>query len=44
MKTMERNKSKFFYALYKEKVAKTDEYGNVTGEYEIIRDTDRVLC
>lgn len=38
MKTMERNKSKFFYALYKEKVAKTDEYGNVTGEYEIIRD------
>lgn len=38
MRTMERNKSKFFYALYKEKVAKTDEYGNVTGEYEIIRD------
>ena len=35
---MERNKSKFFYALYKEKVPKTDEYGNVTGEYEIIRD------
>ena len=38
MKMMERNKSKFFYALYKEKLAKTDEYGNVTGEYEIIRD------
>lgn len=38
MRTMERNKSKFFYALYKEKVPKTDEYGNVTGEYEIIRD------
>lgn len=38
MKMMERNKSTFFYALYKEKVPKTDEYGNVTGEYEIIRD------
>lgn len=38
MRMMVRNKSKFFYALYKEKVPKTDEYGNVTGEYEIIRD------
>ena len=38
MKTMTRNKRKFYYALYKEKVPKTDEYGNVTGEYEVIRD------
>lgn len=38
MRMMERNKSRFFYALYKEKTPKTDEYGNVTGEYEIIRD------
>mgnify|MGYP007103264000 FL=1 len=38
MRMMVRNKSKFYYALYKEKVPKTDEYGNVTGEYEIIRD------
>lgn len=38
MRMMERNKSKFFYALYKEKVPKMDEYGNVTGEYEIVRD------
>lgn len=38
MRMMERNKSRFFYALYKEKAPKTDEYGNVTGEYEIIRD------
>lgn len=38
MRMMERNKSRFFYSLYKEKVPKTDEYGNVTGEYEIIRD------
>lgn len=38
MRMMERNKSKFFYALYRGKVPKTDEYGNVTGEYEIVRD------
>lgn len=38
MRMMERNKSRFFYALYKEKVPKTDEYGNDTGEYEIVRD------
>ena len=38
MRMMERNKSRFFYSLYKEKVPKTDEYGNVTGEYELIRD------
>lgn len=38
MRMMERNKSRFFYALYIEKVPKMDEYGNVTGEYEIIRD------
>lgn len=38
MRMMERNKSGFFYALYKEKVPKTDEYGNDTGEYEIVRD------
>ena len=38
MRMMVRNKSKFFYALYKEKVPRTDEYGNSTGEYDIIRD------
>lgn len=38
MRMMVRNKSKFFYALYNSKVPKTDEYGNVTGEYDIIRD------
>lgn len=36
MRTMLRNKSRFHYALYKEKNPKTDEYGNITGEYEIV--------
>lgn len=38
MKTMNRNKSTLYYALYKNKTPKTDEYGNLTGEYEIVRD------
>ncbi|SCJ99908.1 Uncharacterised protein [uncultured Eubacterium sp.] len=36
MRAMLRNKSKFHYALYKGKIPKTDEYGNVTGEYELV--------
>ena len=36
MRTMLRNKSRFAYALYESKRQKTDEYGNITGEYEII--------
>lgn len=38
MRTMIRNKSDFFYALYKKKVQITDEYGNLTGECEILRE------
>ena len=38
MKMLERNKSTFFYALYKDKVPRKDEYGNLTGEYDIVRD------
>lgn len=38
MKTLERNKRKFYYALYKEKLPRTDEYGNETGEYDIERE------
>lgn len=37
MRCMSRNKVKFFYALYDHIVETTDEYGNVTGEYEVIR-------
>lgn len=38
MKMMNRNKSDFYYALYKGKNPITDEYGNRTGEYEILRE------
>ena len=38
MRAMERNKRPFWYALYKEKRAVQDEYGNTTGEYEILRE------
>ena len=37
MKMLERNKSTFFYALYKDKFPRKDEYGNLTGEYDIVR-------
>ncbi len=36
MKCMNRNKVTFFYALYEKRVALTDEYGNSTGEYEVL--------
>lgn len=36
MKCMGRNRVKFFYALYEERVPITDEYGNTTGEYEVL--------
>ena len=35
MQGMVRNKRKFYYALYIDKDELTDEYGNVTGEYEV---------
>lgn len=35
MRCMNRNRSRFFYSVYLGKVPVTDEYGNVTGEYEI---------
>ena len=37
MKCMSRNKVGFFYALYEGKTPITDDYGNVTGEYDIQR-------
>ena len=36
MKCMNRNKVKFFYALYESRVPIEDEYGNATGEYEVL--------
>lgn len=36
MKSMQINKTGFYYALYKEKIPSKDEYGNLTGEYELV--------
>lgn len=36
MKCMHRNKVRFFYALYERKEAIVDDYGNTTGEFEVI--------
>lgn len=35
MRCMNRNKVKFFYSLYEGRDPITDEYGNVTGEYDV---------
>ena len=35
MRCMNRNKIRFFYALYEGRKPITDEWGNTTGEYEI---------
>ena len=39
MRTLNRNKIRIFYANYKGKTPIKDEYGNLTGEYEIMYDT-----
>ena len=36
MRCMVRNKQKFYYALYIGKNELKDEYGNLTGEYEVV--------
>lgn len=38
MRTMLRNKSKFYYASFVRKEPVKDEYGNDTGEYNVIHD------
>ena len=35
MRTLNRNKIVFYYALYEGKEPVVDDYGNVTGEYEV---------
>lgn len=35
MRTLNRNKTVFYYALYEGKEPIVDDYGNVTGEYEV---------
>lgn len=36
MRTLERNKQTIYYALYEGKKPLTDDYGNPTGEYEVL--------
>ena len=36
MRTLNRNKRRFFYALYLDKVPIQDEWGNNTGEYKLL--------
>ncbi len=36
MRTLLRNKQTIYYALYEDKIPIEDEYGNETGEYEIL--------
>ena len=38
MRTLVRNKTRIFYANYHDKVPLRDEYGNLTGEYDIAYD------
>lgn len=35
MRTLNRNKVTYYYALYEKRVPRKDEYGNKTGEYDI---------
>ena len=39
MRTLNRNKIRIFYANYRDRIPLKDEYGNLTGEYEILYDT-----
>ena len=39
MRLLHRNKVRIFYANYRDKIPLKDEYGNMTGEYEIVHDT-----
>ena len=39
MRLLARNKTRIFYANYRDKIPLRDEYGNLTGEYKISYDT-----
>ena len=38
MRTLDRNKIRIYYANYRDKTPLKDEYGNLTGEYEVTYD------
>ena len=44
MRTLHRNKVRIFYANYLDKIPIRDEYGNLTGEYEISYTNPTEVC
>ena len=44
MRTLRRNKIRIFYANYRDKIPLRDEYGNLTGEYEISYTNPIAVC
>lgn len=44
MKLLHRNKIRIFYANYRDKIPLRDEYGNMTGEYEISYTNPMDVC
>ena len=44
MRTLHRNKTRIFYANYHDKIPLRDEYGNLTGEYEISYTNPTEVC
>lgn len=44
MRTLIRNKRRIFYANYRDKTHIRDEYGNLTGEYEISYTHPTLVC
>jgi hypothetical protein len=44
MRALHRNKIRIFYANYRDKIHLKDEYGNLTGEYEISYTNPIAVC
>lgn len=44
MRALNRNKIRFFYANYRDKIPLKDEYGNLTGEYKISYTNPMAVC
>jgi hypothetical protein len=44
MRALHRNKTRIFYANYRNKIPLKDEYGNLTGEYEISYTNPIAMC
>ena len=44
MRTLHRNKIRIFYANYRDKIPIRDEYGNLSGEYDILYTNPIEVC